>query len=163
MDGTSITINAQDAVLNTDYVSLISNNNVTGRQLVKLTADHSAYINDDYVTSAEHSGDVVVYVTPSVSGTYSVVAKGVYTKSSSITGVMIEDISTAGTTEYTYQSIASALSTPAEDFTNGSIEDLTILGDQEWIADHTYAIRIAAGNKRTALDQFVITCTTPAE
>lgn len=162
MPGETITIDAQDVVLNTQYVTLITNNNVTGRKLVKLSSNHSAHINGAYVTSLQHSGDVVVYVTPSVSGTYSVVAKGVYTKSSTITGVMIEDISTAGTTKYTYQSIASALSTPTEDFVKGSIEDLTILGEQQWIAGHTYAIRIACGNARTALDQFVITCTNPA-
>ena len=166
MDGTSITINAADAVLNTNYVNLITNSNVADRKLVKLNNLHSAYqLNgaSSYVTRKEHPGDVIVYVTPSVSGVYTVKVSGVYTAADkTFTGVLVEDDTTTDETKYTYRKTPNPCSDPA-DFATGSITTADFNHPYgaayayHWTAGKTYAIRVSSGCAYAALDQFIIT------
>ncbi|MBE6921230.1 MAG: hypothetical protein E7468_06700 [Ruminococcaceae bacterium] len=163
MDSNTIAINAEEAILNTDYVELITNSNVGDRKLVKLNNAHSAYINNAYVTTAVHPGDVIVYVTPSISGTYTVATTGVYTRANvTLTGVLVEDDTTTSETKFGPRWTPNPCSVPAS-FSGGSIIPMVYGTEYQWTAGKTYAIRVASGSTRIAIDQFVITCTTPAE
>ena len=168
MDGTSIAINAADAVLNTNYVELITNSNVADRKLVKLNNLNAAYKYggaSSYVTRKEHPGDVIVYVTPSVSGIYTVKVSGVYTSAdSTFLGVLIEDDTTTDNTKYAYRKTPNPCSNPAN-FATGSITTADFTRNDKhgynytyhWTAGKTYAIRVSSGCASAALDQFIIT------
>lgn len=144
MDSESITVPAVDAVLDTNYVS-------KSGTMVKLTNDH----NGSQKTVSEQAGDLIVYVTPKVSGEYKIQVKGNYTKGSDY------GYYTAVTDDTTEDAAYERVYLP-DDYNTAEITTTTFGSKTDaklyqWTAGKTYAIHVSASSTKASLYEFVIT------
>ena len=158
----TITIQAEDAVLSpytaennrTLYVS--AHEFATGGKMINVANCYSGITYNGVFTAADHPGETIVYVTPKVSGAYSVTAKTL-TKATGGIGYLLEDDTTTAASTYTRYGWSQVSSgTTSSSYSNSTDFIDWEIGTVSWTAGKTYAIRILSASSNMAIDEFVI-------
>ena len=121
--------------------------------------DTGAAVYAGYLTSENDPGNVIIYVKPTVSGTYNLTATA-WVSGLNYVGLFVED-DNSNPSDY-YESVEFAKTkTGTETVNNATSFGTTDMGTYEWTAGKTYAIRILSSNSNVSFDYFTITNVTP--
>lgn len=175
----TITIQAEDAVLNIKTnnkaaVNKVPNTNATAGTLLSFNQRFSSAAENNVtywyysagdvsveeaavkLTKKHEDGNIILYVTPSKSGTYSVQTTYATLGAARI-GYLIEDESTTEDAYYEHHRIAAATESGVTFRTIKQFGTYEFGNAYQWVAGKTYAIRILATSNNVAYDQFTIT------
>jgi len=150
MDSESVTVQAEDAILNA-YQSLQDSDDPADGKTVQLSRTYNA-TEAQGKTSKDYAGDIVVKFIPKYSGTYTVQAKVNKTSSSASPAQAMIVAENDITTKYSRAGFGSLTSTG---FGTANLLDSPATFTLE--AGKPYAIRIAATTNNMLFDKFIIT------